>query len=81
VCLPEKSSSLPTERGRSNPFSTRRSNITKILQDDVARVASLQQLHYGSGRYTLLLLFQGMECAGKNGAVRHVVSGDRFSGM
>jgi polyphosphate kinase 2 (PPK2 family) len=35
----------------------------------------LQQLHYASNRYALLLIFQGMDSAGKDGAIRHVMSG------
>ncbi len=36
---------------------------------------SLQRLHYASNRYALLLIFQGMDAAGKDGAIRHVMSG------
>jgi PPK2 family polyphosphate:nucleotide phosphotransferase len=32
-------------------------------------------MHYASNRYALLLLFQGMDAAGKDGAIRHVRSG------
>jgi PPK2 family polyphosphate:nucleotide phosphotransferase len=35
----------------------------------------LQQLLYASNRYALLLIFQGMDSAGKDGAIRHVMSG------
>ena len=35
----------------------------------------MQQLHYASNRYALLLIFQGMDTAGKDGAIRHVMSG------
>ena len=35
----------------------------------------MQDLHYASGRYALLLIFQGMDAAGKDGAIRHVMSG------
>jgi PPK2 family polyphosphate:nucleotide phosphotransferase len=36
---------------------------------------SLQRLHYASSRYAFLLIFQGMDTAGKDGAIRHVLSG------
>jgi PPK2 family polyphosphate:nucleotide phosphotransferase len=39
------------------------------------KLSSLQQLHYASHRYALLLIFQGMDGAGKDGAIRHVMSG------
>jgi PPK2 family polyphosphate:nucleotide phosphotransferase len=35
----------------------------------------LQRLHYASNRHALLLIFQGMDAAGKDGAIRHVMSG------
>jgi len=39
------------------------------------KLSALQQLHYASHRYALLLIFQGMDGAGKDGAIRHVMSG------
>jgi len=38
-------------------------------------LSSLQNLHYASSRYALLLIFQGMDAAGKDGAIQHVMSG------
>jgi PPK2 family polyphosphate:nucleotide phosphotransferase len=35
----------------------------------------MQQLLYGSNKYGLLLVFQGMDAAGKDGAIKHVMSG------
>ena len=47
----------------------------KLLEAHVEELSSLQQLHYASSRYALLLVFQGMDGAGKDGAIRHVLSG------
>ena len=38
-------------------------------------MSSLQRLHYASNQYALLLILQGMDAAGKDGAIRHVMSG------
>jgi PPK2 family polyphosphate:nucleotide phosphotransferase len=38
-------------------------------------LSALQHLHYASHRYALLLIFQGMDAGGKDGAIRHVMSG------
>jgi PPK2 family polyphosphate:nucleotide phosphotransferase len=38
-------------------------------------LSALQNLHYASHRYALLLIFQGMDAGGKDGAIRHVMSG------
>ncbi|OIQ95827.1 polyphosphate kinase 2 (PPK2) [mine drainage metagenome] len=47
----------------------------ELLQEHVAELSTLQQLHYASGRYALLLIFQAMDAAGKDGAIKHVMSG------
>ena len=46
-----------------------------LLREHVEGLSSLQQLHYASNRYALLLIFQGMDAGGKDGAIRHVMSG------
>jgi PPK2 family polyphosphate:nucleotide phosphotransferase len=57
------------------PFFESKEEYRKILEKNVAELSSLQQLHYASNRYALLLIFQGMDSAGKDGAIRHVMSG------
>ena len=47
----------------------------KLLEAHVAELASLQRLHYASNRYAVLLIFQAMDAAGKDGAIRQVMSG------
>jgi polyphosphate kinase 2 (PPK2 family) len=47
----------------------------QLLGEHVARLSSLQQLLYASDRYSLLLIFQGMDAAGKDGVIKHVMSG------
>lgn len=47
----------------------------KLLEEHVEQLSLLQRLHYASKRYALLLIFQGMDSAGKDGAIRHVMSG------
>jgi PPK2 family polyphosphate:nucleotide phosphotransferase len=39
------------------------------------KLSSLQRLHYASNHYALLVIFQGMDGSGKDGAIRHVMSG------
>jgi PPK2 family polyphosphate:nucleotide phosphotransferase len=57
------------------PFYQSKKDYQAILKDHVAELSALQQLHYASNRYALLLIFQGMDSAGKDGAIRHVMSG------
>ena len=47
----------------------------KILEDHVDQLSDLQRIHYASNRHALLLIFQAMDAAGKDGAIRHVMSG------
>jgi PPK2 family polyphosphate:nucleotide phosphotransferase len=47
----------------------------KLLDEHVGQLSALQQLHYASNRYAVLLIFQAMDAAGKDGAIRHVMSG------
>ncbi|HTR77811.1 MAG TPA: ADP-polyphosphate phosphotransferase, partial [Gemmatimonadaceae bacterium] len=47
----------------------------KMLEEDVRRLSELQRLLYASDRYALLLIFQAMDAAGKDGAIAHVMSG------
>jgi PPK2 family polyphosphate:nucleotide phosphotransferase len=47
----------------------------KLLEDHVAQLSSLQQLLYAANSHAILLIFQAMDAAGKDGAIRHVMSG------
>jgi len=57
------------------PFCKSKKQYQKLLVEHVEELSSLQHLHYASNRYALLLIFQGMDAAGKDGAIRHVMSG------
>jgi PPK2 family polyphosphate:nucleotide phosphotransferase len=57
------------------PFCESKKEYKDLLEKHIAELTSLQQLHYASNRYALLLIFQGMDSAGKDGAIRHVMSG------
>ena len=46
-----------------------------ILEDHVHELSDLQRLLESDHHYALLLIFQGMDTAGKDGAIRHVMSG------
>ncbi len=47
----------------------------EILHKHVKALSSQQQLLYASNRYAVLLIFQAMDAAGKDGAIEHVMSG------
>jgi PPK2 family polyphosphate:nucleotide phosphotransferase len=57
------------------PFCKSKKHYQKHLREHVEELTALQRLHYASNRYALMLVFQGMDAAGKDGAIRHVMSG------
>jgi len=57
------------------PFYKSAHQYGKILADHVGRLSERQNLLYADNRYSLLLIFQAMDAAGKDGAIKHVMSG------
>ena len=58
-----------------NPYYKSKKEYEELLGGHVARLADQQQLLYASNAHSLLLIFQGMDAAGKDGAIKHVMSG------
>lgn len=57
------------------PLYASAADYDALLAAQVARLSALQQLLYATNRYALLVIFQAMDAAGKDGAIRHVMSG------
>ena len=57
------------------PVNHSKKAYKKQLEQQVEELSELQRLHYASNRYAVLLIFQAMDAAGKDGAIRHVMSG------
>jgi PPK2 family polyphosphate:nucleotide phosphotransferase len=47
----------------------------ELLQAGIERLAELQELLYADNRWSLLVIFQAMDAAGKDSAIKHVMSG------
>lgn len=47
----------------------------EILAEHIRELSNHQDLLYATGRHSLLLIFQAMDAAGKDGAIKHVMSG------
>jgi polyphosphate kinase 2 (PPK2 family) len=47
----------------------------QLLDEHIGRLSSLQELLYAANRYSVLVIFQAMDAAGKDGAIKHVMSG------
>ena len=60
---------------RSEPLCKSKKAYRKALEDQVEALSEQQRLLYASNRHALLIVFQAMDTAGKDGAIRHVMSG------
>src|SRR6202522_2167874 len=58
-----------------DPYFKSKKHYKELLLEHREKLSSLQQLHFASNHYALLVIFQGMDGAGKDGAIRHVMSG------
>jgi PPK2 family polyphosphate:nucleotide phosphotransferase len=58
-----------------DPMYKSKTQYKEMLQDHVAQLSAQQQLLYASDSHAVLLIFQAMDAAGKDGAIKHVMSG------
>ena len=63
---------LPT---KIEPIYQSKKDYKKLLEAQIAALSEQQQLQYADDRNSLLLIFQAMDAAGKDGAIKHVMSG------
>jgi PPK2 family polyphosphate:nucleotide phosphotransferase len=61
----------PTETGHWRS----KEHATEALQQGIVRTAELQDKLYAQNNWALLLIFQAMDAAGKDGIIKHVMSG------
>src|SRR5471030_1335503 len=57
------------------PFYKSKDHYQEILGQHISDLSDLQNILYADNRYALLLIFQAMDAAGKDGAIKHVMSG------
>jgi len=72
---PDHSVALKDWPTRVDPFYATKEHYQERLAEHVARLSEQQQKLYASDRHALLLIFQAMDAAGKDGVIRHVMSG------
>ena len=60
---------------RVDPVYKSKHDYKTMLEDHVERLSARQELLYASNRHAILLIFQAMDAAGKDGVIRHVMSG------
>ena len=75
-CVPEGDEvDLKKWPTKIDPVYKSKDQYKKILEEHVEQLSSQQQLLYASNCHAVLLIFQAMDAAGKDGAIRHVMSG------
>jgi PPK2 family polyphosphate:nucleotide phosphotransferase len=57
------------------PLYRSKQEYKKLLEQHVEQLSEQQQLLYSSNTYAVLLIFQAMDAAGKDGVIKHVMSG------
>ena len=60
---------------RVSPVYKSDKNYQEVLSEHVQTLSTQQQLLYASNRHAILIIFQAMDAAGKDGAIAHVMSG------
>ncbi|MCD8102413.1 MAG: polyphosphate kinase 2 family protein [Alistipes sp.] len=72
---------VPGRENRVGDFATgydgplRKADGKEMLRENVERLARLQDVLYAHDRYAVLVVFQAMDAAGKDGTIKHVFSG------
>lgn len=57
------------------PIYRSKEHYRELLAEEVAELSSLQRRLYADNRFSVLIIFQATDAAGKDGAIRHVLSG------
>ena len=57
------------------PYYDSKKHCKKILRERIEKLSDLQTILYASDNFSLLLIFQAMDAAGKDSAIKHVMSG------
>jgi PPK2 family polyphosphate:nucleotide phosphotransferase len=60
---------------KTKPLYRSKRDYSRILEQQLAEMRALQDLLYGQNQHAVLVIFQAMDAAGKDGAIKHVMSG------
>jgi PPK2 family polyphosphate:nucleotide phosphotransferase len=60
---------------RVKPVYGSKKEYEALIAEHVRKLSDLQNVHYATARYAVLFIFQAMDAAGKDGTIRHVMSG------
>lgn len=68
-------SAIPNAQGKEKQNKQTKKLLEKTLSGCVTNISDLQRKLYADDRFSLLLIFQAMDAAGKDGTIRAVLSG------
>src|SRR6476661_3549142 len=66
---------LDKRKTRVEPLYESKEEYKRLLRANVDRLSDLQNAFYAASKFALLVIFQAMDTAGKDGAIKHVMSG------
>jgi PPK2 family polyphosphate:nucleotide phosphotransferase len=66
---------------RATPSFEKKSEARDVLESDIKRLSKLQDVFAAARTHALLIVLQGMDSAGKDGAIKHVMSGVNPQGV
>ncbi len=75
IVQPGKHAKIARRSPDACPGVKNKHEALKIIEKNIARLAALQDLLYAEARHAILVVIQAMDAGGKDGIVRHVMSG------
>ncbi len=75
VVKPGQKARLTQRDPDSTPGVKSKDDAVSALEKNMKRLAELQYLLYAENRHAMLIVFQAMDAGGKDGTIRHVMSG------
>src|SRR4051794_22471239 len=72
---PAKNLKLKEWRTAVKSFFDSKERYRTLLDEHTEKLSTLQSMLYARNQYSVLLIFQAMDAAGKDGAIKHVMSG------
>ena len=78
---PTKKVKLSKMNTNSDVKKTDRKALKANLEDDILKISNLQNKLYAENRQSLLIILQGMDSAGKDGTIKHIMRGVNPQGV
>lgn len=78
---PNQDFKLSKKSTRSGTIKFKKQNLKKRLEKDIEEISKLQNKLFAEDRKSLLIIFQGMDSAGKDSAIKHIMRGVNPQGV